>query len=278
MQKDSLKRSRQIGDDEQWLMPILPAPWFSVAAAGVAGVSDARVKIEMVADVVCPYCYIGLVRLRKALAATTHATNVEVRYTPFILRRHLPKEGVPKHEVFRQQFGDDTRGERVLAQVVATAAEDGLLFNLTAQRAGNSEDAHRLLLWSGAQTLTLMENMEKIYNEEQGWLGDHDVLLRAVGRTSGLDVDEAAKVLADPSAYAREHVGTTSNISGKGVLPTMAVQIAHDRLESGLMRSQSLGVTGVPTFFVNGQLLGSGALSEAALRTVVDQICSTTAS
>ena len=66
---------------------------------------------------------------------------------------------------------------------------------MTGQRAGNSEDAHRLLLWSGGN-LSLFEAMVKSYNEESpsGWLGDHGVLLRAV-ESAGLDVAAAKAVL-----------------------------------------------------------------------------------
>ena len=114
--------------------------------ASLVGLAAAsRVQIEMVADVVCPYCYIGLDRLHRALA-TVPDTAVDVTYTPFILRRHLPKTGVLKLDVFRQQFGDAAQGERVLAQVQAAAAANGLCFDNVDQRAGNSEDAHRLLL------------------------------------------------------------------------------------------------------------------------------------
>lgn len=228
---------------------MLPPPWLAVAAAAT---TPSKITIEMVSDVVCPYCYIGLHRLQKALAATSsHADQVEIKFTPFILRRHLPKEGVAKHEVFRRQFGDASRGARMLAQVEATAAADGLTFNLTNQRAGNSEDAHRLLLWSGTHVMNLSHSMMRAYNEEQGWLGDHAVLLSTVQRTTGLDADEAARVLADPTAHAEE-------------------------LEAGLRRAHELGVTGVPAYFVNGQLLGSGALSEGALRSVIEHSCAAT--
>lgn len=230
-------------------MPTLPPPWLGLAAAGAM---SNPIRIEMVADIVCPYCYIGLMRLQRAIAGSTTPTNVQVTFTPFILRRHLPKEGIPKEEVFRQQYGSDAHGAQVLAQVCATAADDGMEFNLTGQRAGNSEDAHRLLLWAGPRVLPLFESMGKAYNEEQFWLGDHANLMAAVRRTSGLDVDEAAAVLADPSAYA-------------------------DELDAGLRRAHELGVTGVPAFFVNGALLGTGALSEGALRSVIEQICAMSA-
>ena len=225
-------------------MTALPPPWLGIAVAS-------SVRIEMVADVVCPYCYIGLMRLKRAIAASRHTATVEATYTPFILRRNLPREGVPKMEIFRQQFGSEARGERVIAQVLATAAEDGMQFNLSSQRAGNSEDAHRLLLWSGPRAMDLFEAMAETYNGMHGeslWLGDHDVLIESV-RRCGLDTNSAAEVLADPAAFSEE-------------------------LEAGLQRASELGVTGVPAFFVNGVLLGTGALSEAALRSVIGQTCS----
>ena len=224
-------------------MPSLPAPWLSIAAVG----ASQPVIVEMVADVVCPYCHIGLKRLERAIAATSHAANIHVRYTPFILRRHLPKEGVPKREVFREQFGSYDKAERVISQVVETASEDGLVFNLTTQMAGNSEDAHRLMMWAGPKAVTLFEDLAKAYNQEQLWVGDHDVLVRSASR-SNLDREAAGKMLADPSAY-------------------------QDELEAGLRRARSLGVTSVPAFFVNGVLLGTGALSEGALRSVLEHTC-----
>jgi predicted DsbA family dithiol-disulfide isomerase len=219
-------------------------PYLSLGVAAVA-----RVQIEMVADVVCPYCYIGLHRLQQAVAES--GQQVDLVYTPFVLRRSLPKEGVPKVDVFRRQFGSDAQGQRVLSQVAATAAADGLCFDLEGQRAGNSEDAHRLLLWasdvaSTAQTIDLFESMVRAYNCERGWLGDHEVLMRAVSRVQGLDGDAARAVLADESAYATE-------------------------LEAGLRRSSELGVRGVPAFFVDGRPLGSGALPAAELRSAIMQ-------
>ena len=78
-------------------------------------------------------------------------------------RRHLPKEGVDKRSVFRQQFGSEADGERVLAQVREAALESGLHFSLSGQRAGNSEDAHRLVLAAASS-------------------GSHTAVLRDVGR------------------------------------------------------------------------------------------------
>lgn len=221
---------------------------FAQMAHTLLGLTAASpVQIEMVADVVCPYCYIGFDRLQRALAAMPD-TAVEVTFTPFILRRHLPKTGIPKRDVFRQQFGDAAHGERVLAQVKATAAADGLCFDLVDQRAGNSEDAHRLLLWAGSRQLELFKQMVHAYNCDRGWLGDREVLLAAVQRVDGLDVGAARAVLSDEGAFTPE-------------------------LEVGLQRAASLGVNGVPAFFVNGQPLGSGAASVDTLKQAISQSC-----
>ena len=209
-------------------MATLPPPW-----RGIATKSNGVVTIEFVADVACPYCHIGLKRLQRAVATVPMAT-IDVIYTPFILHDDSCREGVAKHE-------------RTLAQAAATAAEDGLALNLAGQRLCNSKDGHRLLLWSGARALELFEAMATEYNQEQGWLGDHDVLARAVARCE-LDVDGAREMLADASAFQAE-------------------------LDSGLMRAKMLGVSSVPSFFVNGSLLGSGALSQAAIRSVIEHVC-----
>jgi len=198
------------------------------------------VKVEMVADVVCPYCYIGFKHLQDAVQKAKERSlpvDVQVTYTPFILRRHLPKAGVDKLSVFKQKFGgNEDQARRVFEGVKQSAADAGLCMNLDGQRAGNSEDAHRLLLWarSFGKDLELFETMVRAYNCEQGWLGDHEVLARSAVE-SGLPEEEARKVLADPKS-------------------------SLEALESGLERSESLGVSGVPFFVVNDRQTVPGAL------------------
>jgi predicted DsbA family dithiol-disulfide isomerase len=200
------------------------------------------VKVEMVADVVCPYCYIGYKHLQDAVQEAREAglpIDVQVSYTPFILRRQLPKEGVDKLSVFKQKFGgDEAQARRMFDGIQASAAEAGLCMNPEGQRAGNSEDAHRLLLWARTlgKEMELFESMVKAYNCEQGWLGDHEVLTKCAVN-SGLPAEEAKNVLADSSTAFLE------------------------ALEAGLRRSEHLGVSGVPFFVVDGCQTVGGALS-----------------
>ncbi|CAK0818020.1 unnamed protein product [Prorocentrum cordatum] len=202
-----------------------------------------KVKVEMVADVVCPYCYIGYKHLLDAVKEAQSRNlpvDVEVSYTPFILRRHLPKEGVDKLSVFKQKFGgNEDHARRMLDGVKESATAAGLCMNLEGQRAGNSEDAHRLLLWakSFGKDMELFESMVKAYNCEQGWLGDHEVLARCAA-ASDLSEDEARKVLKDP---------------------TSSLEV----LEAGLKRSERLGVSGVPFFVVDDRQTVPGAEEQA---------------
>lgn len=208
----------------------------------VQGMSFAvkKVKVEMVADVVCPYCYIGYKHLLDAVQeaqARNLPVDVEVSYTPFILRRHLPKGGVDKLSVFKHKFGgNEDQARRIFDGITDSAAAAGLCMNLDGQRAGNSEDAHRLLLWARrfGKDMELFESMVKAYNCEQGWLGDHEVLTRCA-TAAGLPEDEAVKVLKDP----------TSSL---------------EALEDGLKRSERLGVSGVPFFVVNDRKTVPGAV------------------
>lgn len=189
------------------------------------------VKVEMVADVVCPYCYIGFKHLQDAVQKAQEKNlpiDVQVTYTPFILRRHLPKEGVEKLAVFKQKFGGNEAQARSMFDGIKQSAVDaGICMNLEGQRAGNSEDAHRLLLWARTygKDLELFEHMVKAYNCEQGWLGDHDVLAKCAVM-AGLPEEDAKKVLSDPKSLLED-------------------------LEASLERSQHLRVSGVPFFILN---------------------------
>jgi predicted DsbA family dithiol-disulfide isomerase len=208
-------------------------------------------RIEMVADVVCPYCYIGLKHLQDAVQKARERSipiHVEITYSPFILRRQLPKEGVEKLAVFKQKFGgDEARARGMFDGIKQSGADAGLCMNLDGQRAGNSEDAHRLLLWSRrfGKEMELFENMVKAYNCEQGWLGDHSVLALCAAK-SGLPEEEAKRILADSTAML-------------------------ENLEAGLERTESMGVSGVPFFVVNDREAVPGALPANAFLQIFEK-------
>jgi predicted DsbA family dithiol-disulfide isomerase len=218
-------------------------------AAVVAAVLTAvprRVSVEFVADVVCPWCYIGLHRLEQASrqAAAEHGIAVDVTYTPFILRRHLPKAGIDKIEMFAHGGMGGAGARSKFEHIRETAAADGLCLDFESQRAGNSEDAHRLLLWAadkyGTSWLPLMNAMFEQYNCHRGWIGSPQALKAAVQATNTLPLDEAAAVVADSTQYVEE-------------------------VEKGLARSAQLGTHGVPLVIIDGAAAFPGAVAAAEL-------------
>mmetsp|Transcript_139244 Transcript_139244/g.277633 ORF Transcript_139244/g.277633 Transcript_139244/m.277633 type:complete len:218 (+) Transcript_139244:90-743(+) len=197
------------------------------------------VRVEMVADVVCPFCYIGWKHLRDAVEKSTEMglpVTITTTYTPFILRRHLPKQGVDKVSVFTKMLGSEAQAYAKLNGIKQAAESAGLCFDTTGQRSGNSEDAHRLILWArrSGKELELFESMVKAYNCERGWLGDHDVLAKCAASV-GLSEVDARQVLAD------QHE-------------------ASDDLENGLKRSEKMGVSGVPFFVINDSKVIPGSV------------------
>ena len=230
----------------------------SAAAPNATCADGRRVRVEVVADVVCPWCYIGLSRMQGALtAAEAEGVTVDVTYTPFVLRRHLPKEGIDKFAMFEQMFGSADAVRQKYAGIARAAAAEGLCFDPEEQLAGNSEDAQRLMLWAndrtqrhaGAHFRSLLTELFVRYNCHRAWLGDHAVLVEAADAV-GLDGGEAGALLAS-QRYGAE-------------------------LEAGLTRAAALGATSVPLYAVGGgtaqPLLIRGAVEADELTAAIRQM------
>lgn len=206
------------------------------------------IQVEVVTDVVCPWCYIGHARLQKAIseAEAKFGKTVSIIHIPFILRPDFPKKGVDKLNMFTKMFGSKTHARRKLEEMRSAAFAEGLPFVL-GQKAGNSLDAHRLLVWALTQGKqeALLEEIYRVYNCEAKWVGDRHVLVQAAGH-AGLDVNAAKRFLANESA---------------GI----------DEVMAGLERSRELDVQSVPTYFVNGRRVPSGAPSSQFFLSLFEQ-------
>ncbi len=169
-------------------------------------------RIEIWSDVVCPWCYIGKRRLERALEGFEHADEVEVVWRSFQLdpgAPTTPDESVAEH-LGRKYGGGPEAGQRMIDQMEAAAAEEGLVFRLgQAQRVG-TVDAHRLLHLAGdpgrggseALRGTLKEALLEAYFVEVQNVADHGTLAR-VAVAAGLDADRVGEVLAS-DAYAAD--------------------------------------------------------------------------
>jgi predicted DsbA family dithiol-disulfide isomerase len=100
--------------------------------------------IDIISDVICPWCFIGKRRLEKAIAA--HDGQVKVRWLPFQLNPTMPREGVGRKEYRTRKFGSWERSLELDAQMVAVGETEGIHFAFDrTERTPNTLDAHRLI-------------------------------------------------------------------------------------------------------------------------------------
>jgi predicted DsbA family dithiol-disulfide isomerase len=197
------------------------------------------VRIEIWSDVVCPWCYIGKRRLETALDRSGHRDDVEIVYRSFQLdpaSPRVPEESVVEHLGAKYGGGADA-GRRMVEQVEAVAAEEGLLFRLGEAKRVNTVDAHRLLhlaLAEGGPALqySLKEELLAAYFLQAENVADHDLLRRTAGKV-GLDAARVEQVLGSDE-YA-------------------------DAVEADIREAASLGATGVPFFVIDRKYGVSGA-------------------
>ena len=148
-----------------------------------------QIKIEVVSDVVCPWCYIGKRRLEKALEQLKDQFEFDVEYSPFELNPDMPVEGRNQKEYLTQKFGSESKYKQIIGHVTKVAAEEGLNFDFTNQNVSpNTRNAHRIIWFAKAKgkQLEMKEALMKAYFEQgidlskkrkswpsscSGWLG-----------------------------------------------------------------------------------------------------------
>ncbi len=203
-------------------------------------------RIDFVADVVCPWCYIGWRRLKKALAMRPDV-EATIFWRPFQLDPSLPEEGVDRHAYMAAKFPDPAKRGVALQNLTSEAEEDSLTLRLTEiPLSPNTNAAHRLIRWAqieGRQEAVLESVMAAYFTRLED-IGDPVVLAR-IAETAGMDRMAVLQRLAehvDQDSITREHV--------------MAVKA---------------GVTGVPFTVFDGRIGVAGAETPERLVEAIDQ-------
>ena len=154
------------------------------------------IVIDIVSDVVCPWCYVGKKHLEKALLEIVEH-EVVIRWHPFQLDPTIPQSGLDRKTYMRQKFGDDGRLKAAHERLEALCVENGIDFQFDAiTRSPNTLDAHRLIRWAGEAGLqdTMVEALFQSYFEEGRDIGDHAVLA-LIAERAGLEADAIARRL-----------------------------------------------------------------------------------
>jgi len=203
--------------------------------------------VDVVSDVICPWCYIGKRRLEKAIVARRGQRDVRVRWHPCQLNPHMPKEGMNRKEYRTAKFGSWERSLDLDVQVAAAGRAEGIPFaHDKIERTPNTLDAHRLIC---------------LADEE----GVQDAVVEAVFRayfTEGRDISRAA-VLLDVVTEAGLDRGRAE-----------AVLNSDDGLaaiRAGEEQARRAGAQGVPYFLINGTLALSGAREPSAFLDAFEQ-------
>ena len=162
--------------------------------------------LDVYADVVCPWCYVGERRLEEALSLRPEV-EVERRWRPFQLQPGMPEGGMPWDVFARRKFGGELNARGAFARLTAVGRSEGIRFDFDrVASAPNTVDAHRLILRAGEAggetQWKLVDALFEAYFSDGRDLNDHGSLA-AVAAGAGLDPDEVRRYLASEGGKAK---------------------------------------------------------------------------
>ena len=181
-----------------------------------------KITIDVVSDVVCPWCYVGRMQLKKALSFLPDI-EVDIRWRPYQLDPTLPPQGKDRQTYLREKFGSDDRVDEIHRQLAQIGEGVGIDFDFEAiTRSPNTFDAHRLVHWaaqasSDAQDM-VVGTLFSFYFEQGLDIGDHEVLVDA-SASAGMEAPIVARLLqsdADKDTI-RADIDTANRIGVRGV-------------------------------------------------------------
>ena len=156
-------------------------------------------RIDVISDVICPWCYIGKRQLERALELLEKQhLRFTVAWHPFQLNPDMPREGVDRAQYRLAKFGSLERSQQLDERITETAASVGLEFHLDRlTRTPNTLNAHRLIRFAGQKGVQdgVVEALFEGYFGNGADIGDDSVLAK-LGEEGGLDRDEVAALLA----------------------------------------------------------------------------------
>ena len=204
-----------------------------------------RFTIDVVSDVICPWCFLGKRRLDVALAAMDK--DVFIRWRPYMLDPTIPPQGLDRQEYLLNKFGPE-RLQTIHDPLIEAGKEIGVPYNFDLiSRTPNTLDAHRLIRWAHTveRQTEMVERLFMAYWSEGKDVGDRDVLAQCAGE-AGINAQQI-----------RELLDTEQDV-------------AETRAE--IEHATNIGVTGVPTFILAQSYALVGAQSPEVLADAIDRV------
>ncbi len=205
----------------------------------------ARLSIEVVHDLICPWCYLGLRRLLRTLRRRPDIV-FELVWRPFLLNPDMPRGGMSRTDYVVRKFGGEARARRLYASITEIGRAEGVLFRFDRIRhTPSSVDAHRLVRWAtghgrGAE---VVEALFAAHFADGRDIGDPDILAD-IAAAAGLDRNAAR-------AWVDEDTDT-------------------DAVHAENLRAHRLGINGVPCFVVGGRHAIAGAQEAEVIERLLD--------
>ena len=212
--------------------------------------SHQPVRIDVVSDIVCPWCFIGKHRLEKAIALNPDIP-VEVHWRPYFLNDWIPREGISREQYLTTKFGSPERYKGIAQRVSAAAAAEGLTYAMDKiSRQPNTLDAHRLIRWADeiGKAAEMKQRLMDLYFTEGADLTNHTVLAQAAADI-GLDAEATRKALASDKDVAE--------------------------IEREALSAKEAGIDGVPCFIFGGKFAISGAQAPEYLAEAIERMAQT---
>lgn len=192
------------------------------------------IKLDILSDPICPWCYIGKANLDRALEA--HPDHpFEIEWHPFQLNPDMPAEGMERRTYLETKFGGKENAVKVYSQIEDAAIAAGLKINFDAiKRTPNTINAHRLIHWAGLEgrQTAAVSRLFRAYFEDGRDIGDADVLLEIA---EGVELDRAM------------------------IERLLRTDADMDDIRARDAHARDRGVTGVPTFVIANQHVAPGA-------------------
>ena len=205
----------------------------------------ARLSVEIVHDLVCPWCYLGIRRVFRTLARRPDLL-VDVTWRPFLLNPDMPRAGMSRTDYVLRKFGGEERARRMYASITDIGRAEGLMFRFDRlRRTPSSVDAHRLVRWSAGfgRADEVVEAVLAAYFADGRDIGDVSVLA-AIAASCGLR-----------AASARAFLAGTAEI---------------DAVHAENLRAHRLGINGVPCLVVSGCHAIAGAQEPEVIERLLD--------
>lgn len=205
------------------------------------------IEIDVISDVMCPWCYIGKRRLEKALAMVPDVP-VDIRWRPYQLDNTIPETGMDRKEYLRNKFGSDEQAAQVYGPVRAAGKDEEIPFEFDKITISpNTLNAHRIIRWAMAEGVqdAAVERLFQLYFIEGANLTDKQVLIDAAVE-AGLERAVVERLLESDA------------------------DLEETRAE--ISQAQQMGVTGVPAFIIGSRYAIMGAREPEAIAQAIVEV------